>query len=157
MGNGASTKEQQNIIKPITIFTLLENLLNQFESALKDLSNAQFTSIDELSKLEINETVEKLQNKINDELINLRSKIKQFQIKLNMIIKIRNFWFLVKNRKIFIFKRKKYLKVKLIILNNDNNNSIIMRKFNFGSVYKYKLNITYFVICLINIYTTKLI
>ena len=97
MGNGASTKEQQNIIKPITIFSLLENLLNQFESSLKELSNAQFTSVDELSKLEINETIEKLQNKINDELINLRIKIKQIPNKVE---------YDNKNSKFLVFSQK---------------------------------------------------
>ena len=56
MGNGASTKEQ-TIIKPITIFSLLENLLNQFEASLTELASAQFTSVDQLSKLEINEAI----------------------------------------------------------------------------------------------------
>ena len=96
MGNGASTKEQ-TIIKPITIFSLLENLLNQFEASLTELASAQFTSVDELSKLEINETIEKLQNKINDELINLRSKIKQIPNKIE---------YDNKNSKFLIFSQK---------------------------------------------------
>ena len=78
---GSGTTKEQKTIRVVTIYSKLENLLDQLENALISFENETFSTIEELNALLIKQQIDSLQNQINDELINIRTELKKIKNK----------------------------------------------------------------------------
>ena len=55
---GSGTTKEQKTIRVVTIYSKLENLLDQLENALKSFENETFSTIEELNALLIKQQID---------------------------------------------------------------------------------------------------
>ena len=111
---GSGTTKEQKTIRVVTIYSKLENLLDQLENALKSFENETFSTIEELNALLIKQQIDSLQNQINDELINIRTELKKIKTKAEYDMKNKRLMILSNRSQDLYMKNAEIIKSKLI-------------------------------------------
>ena len=111
---GSGTSKNQKTIRTLTIFSKLENLINQLELSLETFEKDNFTTIDELNSLQSKQNIDSLQNEINDEMIKIRQEIKKIKNKPEYDSKNKIFYTLNNKTQILYMKKEEIIKAKLI-------------------------------------------
>ena len=111
---GSGTTKEQKTIRVVTIYSKLENLLDQLDNCLKSFETESFSTIEELNALLIKQQIDSLQNQINDELINIRTELKKIRNKAEYDMKNKRLIILSNRSQELYMKNAEIIKSKLI-------------------------------------------
>lgn len=110
MGSGV-VKEKN--IRPKTIFSKLEDLINNLERSLEELQNTNFMTLEDYNSLAIKGKIESLQTESNEELFRVRNEIKSSRTKEEYDDKSEKLSFLEQKIQSLYIKNSEILKEKI--------------------------------------------